>query len=74
MAICLGKTTALSLLADFISEILILKPTAIINGDIVTNKLVVENGAQFNGSCKMGAIIKDITIGEKEEAKKQRTA
>jgi cytoskeletal protein CcmA (bactofilin family) len=47
-----------------ISELLVLKATAKIHGDILTGKLVVEPGAVFNGSCKMGAIIKDIKIGE----------
>ena len=37
-----------------VSELLILKPSAVINGDILTNKLVVEPGATFNGSCQMG--------------------
>lgn len=57
-----------------ISDVLVLKSTAIINGDIVTNKLVVESGAQFNGACKMGAIVKEITLGEKGERRKQKTA
>lgn len=58
-----------------ISDVLTLKPTAIINGDIVTNKLIVENGAQFNGSCKMGAIVKEITLGEKGgESRKEKSA
>lgn len=43
-----------------VSELLILKPTSVIDGDIITNKLKVEEGAVINGSCKMGAIIKDI--------------
>lgn len=47
-----------------ISELLILKPTAIINGDILTNKLVVEPGATFNGGCKMGHLAKEIEIGK----------
>lgn len=47
-----------------ISELLILKATAVVHGDISTGKLVVEPGAVFNGSCKMGASIKDIKIGE----------
>src|SRR5687767_449796 len=46
-----------------ISELLVLKATAVINGDIVTGKMVVEPGAVFNGSCKMGAATKDIKIG-----------
>jgi cytoskeletal protein CcmA (bactofilin family) len=47
-----------------ISELLVLKATAVINGDIITGKLVVEPGAIFNGSCKMGATIKEIKIAE----------
>lgn len=51
-----------------ISEILTLRPTAIINGDILTNKLVVEPGATFNGGCKMGHLAKDIEIDLPERA------
>jgi cytoskeletal protein CcmA (bactofilin family) len=47
-----------------ISELLVLKATAVINGDIITAKMVVEPGAIFNGTCKMGAVVKDIKIGE----------
>src|SRR5690349_15255101 len=46
-----------------VAELLVLKATAVINGDIITGKLVVEPGAVFNGSCKMGATIKHIKIG-----------
>lgn len=45
-----------------VAELLVLKATAVINGDIITGKLVVEPGAVFNGSCKMGAAVKDIKI------------
>lgn len=38
-----------------IQEILQLKSTAVIMGDISTSKLVIEPGASFNGSCKMGS-------------------
>jgi len=37
-----------------VTDILTLKPNCKISGDIVTNKLVVESGAQFDGKCKMG--------------------
>jgi cytoskeletal protein CcmA (bactofilin family) len=37
-----------------ISEILFLKSTSRIVGDIHTNKLVVESGGEFNGKCEMG--------------------
>ncbi|MEQ8363125.1 MAG: polymer-forming cytoskeletal protein [Cyclobacteriaceae bacterium] len=47
-----------------ISEMLILKATAVVHGDIITGKLVVEPGAVFNGTCKMGAAVRDIKMGE----------
>lgn len=49
-----------------ISELLILKETGIIEGDILTNQLVVEPGATFNGACKMGHLAKEITIEKPE--------
>jgi len=51
-----------------VTDVLILKPTAVINGDIITNKLIVETGATFNGGCKMGSSTKDIKIGENGQA------
>ena len=38
-----------------VSEHLFLKATAKIFGDLVVGKIVVENGAEFNGSCKMNS-------------------
>lgn len=38
-----------------VEELLFLKSTAIILGDIITKKLVVEEGAKFNGTCVMGS-------------------
>lgn len=49
-----------------ISETLVLKASAVIDGDIVTDKLLVESGAIFNGSCKMGVKNKEIQIGQDE--------
>jgi cytoskeletal protein CcmA (bactofilin family) len=46
-----------------ITELLVLKSTAVVHGDIITGKLVVEPGAMFNGSCKMG-MVKDIKFAE----------
>ena len=43
-----------------VSELLSLKASAKLNGDIVTNKIAVEPGATFSGSCSMGGVIKDI--------------
>ena len=38
-----------------VSDLLILSKTSFINGDIMIKKLVVEEGAKFNGKCTMGA-------------------
>tara|TARA_B110000003_G_scaffold265577_1_gene291594 strand:+ start:4467 stop:4871 length:405 start_codon:yes stop_codon:yes gene_type:complete len=50
-----------------VSQILSLKSTAKLNGDIITNKLSIEPGAEFTGSCSMGAVIKEIKNVEKQE-------
>jgi cytoskeletal protein CcmA (bactofilin family) len=50
-----------------VTEQLVLKATATIDGDIITNKLLVESGATFNGKCKMGVKSKEIKIGKPEE-------
>lgn len=52
-----------------VSELLSLKASAKLTGDIYTNKIAVEPGASFSGSCSMGGVIKDIKGGraEKEE-------
>ncbi len=54
-----------------VQEVLTLRPSAVIHGDVITGKLIIEEGAIFNGSCKMGAVIKEITLGEsrKEQSK-----
>ena len=56
-----------------VSDLLLLKPTAVVHGDIITNKLIVESGAAFNGSCKMGVSIKEIKIGENGQSHAQLT-
>lgn len=56
-----------------VSDLLVLKPSAVINGDIVTDKMIVESGAVFNGGCKMGAVIKDISSSDKGD-RKEKTA
>ena len=56
-----------------VTQLLSLKSTAKLNGDIITNKLSIEPGASFTGSCSMGAVIKDIKHAEKQE-KKEKTA
>lgn len=57
-----------------ITDLLILKPTAIIEGDIVTNKILVESGAVFNGKCKMNGKSREIKIGKPEEQERAANA
>ncbi|MSP58172.1 MAG: polymer-forming cytoskeletal protein [Flavobacteriaceae bacterium] len=40
-----------------VKQVLELKPTAKIDGDIITNKMVIESGAQFNGRCSMNVVV-----------------
>lgn len=56
-----------------VSNLLSLKETAKLNGDIVTNKLSIEPGAEFTGSCSMGAVIREIKNAE-QAAEKEKTA
>lgn len=37
-----------------VNDTLFLKSTAVLKGNIVTNKLIVESGAVFTGNCNMG--------------------
>jgi cytoskeletal protein CcmA (bactofilin family) len=46
-----------------ITELLVLKATSVVHGDISTGKLVVEPGAIFNGNCRMGTV-KDIKLSD----------
>ena len=54
-----------------VTELLVLKTPASIDGDIITNKLLVESGASFNGKCKMGVKSKEIKIGKPEGEERQ---
>ena len=53
-----------------IENTLTLKASAKIEGDVVTEKLMVEPGAIFNVSCVMKSTVKDL----KGDAKTQKTA
>lgn len=53
-----------------ITNKLILRQSAIIDGDIFTKTLIVEEGAQMNGTCRMGADTKTLEdTSDKEFAK-----
>ncbi|MBL7889755.1 MAG: polymer-forming cytoskeletal protein [Bacteroidetes bacterium] len=49
-----------------VAELLALKSSSKLTGDIITNKIAIEPGAAFSGSCSMGGVIKDIK-GERTE-------
>lgn len=53
-----------------IEERLVLKSTAHVDGNIETDRLVVEEGAQFTGECTMGTSI--AANGEAEEGASSR--
>jgi len=52
-----------------VSEMLSLKSTARINGDIETSKLMIEPGAVFTGTCNMGAKVKNLSSTQNVTAK-----
>jgi cytoskeletal protein CcmA (bactofilin family) len=56
-------------------ELLALKATANLKGEIITNKLSIEPGANFSGSCSMGGVVKDLKHAEQGGVKKiEKTA
>src|ERR1022692_2170963 len=57
-----------------VSDLLSLKSSARLTGDIVAGKLHIEPGANFSGSCSMGAVIKDISYGGNNQSKPQEKA
>ena len=44
----------------YVQQMLSLKGTAKVEGDIFTDKLAVEPGASFTGACNMGAKVKEM--------------
>lgn len=54
-----------------VRELLQLKATANIAGDINTNKLSIEPGANFTGTCNMGSVVKGINNDGKQEKAQQ---
>lgn len=49
-----------------VGQLLSLKSTAKINGDIITHQLGIEPGAHFNGNCKMNGQKTEIPPGKKQ--------
>jgi cytoskeletal protein CcmA (bactofilin family) len=53
-----------------VTELLNLKLSATVNGEISTGKLSIEPGANFSGTCIMGAVVKDIKNAEQQKQEK----
>ena len=49
-----------------VADLLILSKSSFINGDIMIKKLVVEEGAKFNGKCTMGVQVSRQQTGADE--------
>ncbi|MBA4240935.1 MAG: cell shape determination protein CcmA [Sphingobacteriaceae bacterium] len=54
-----------------VSELLSLKSSAKLLGDIIAGKISIEPNATFTGTCNMGAVVKNISNVEKREAATQ---
>ena len=57
-----------------VAELLSLKSSAKLTCDIITNKIAIEPGATFSGSCSMGGVIKDIKSERTETKLSEKTA
>jgi cytoskeletal protein CcmA (bactofilin family) len=52
---CRNADISGTVIADMdIAELIVLKETAKMNGNIITKKISIEPGAEFSGNCKMG--------------------
>ena len=57
-------------------ELLTLKSTAKLSGEIIAGQLAIEPGAVFSGKCSMGPVIKDINKNQDKHVSttKEKTA
>ena len=55
-----------------VTELLSLKATSKLMGDITTNKLSIEPGANFSGSCAMAGTVPNISINGQEATKTEK--
>lgn len=59
-----------------VEQLLSLKNTATLTGDVITNKISIEPGAKFTGSCKMDGLGMKNTqadVSSKNEQPKEKT-
>ncbi len=57
-----------------VNEVLLIKETGVINGDLRTSKLVIENGGEFNGSCAMGSSVSLSKTASTENSEQKQSA
>ena len=57
-----------------VSELLSLKASSKLLGDIVTGKISIEPNATFTGTCNMGAVVKNISNATEPREKATQTA
>lgn len=57
-----------------VTELLSLKSTAKLNGEISAGKLAIEPGADFSGSCSMGGVVKEIQHEHTDTELAEKTA
>ncbi|MCG8318913.1 MAG: polymer-forming cytoskeletal protein [Cytophagales bacterium] len=50
-----------------VTDILILRASARIHGDIFTDKLIMDEGASFNGKCQVGEQIREVKLRRNDE-------
>lgn len=53
----------------FVENLLTLKATAKISGDVAISKLSVEPGAEFNANCSMKGSVKELNNGKSKKGK-----
>jgi cytoskeletal protein CcmA (bactofilin family) len=59
-----------------VDDLLSLEATARVEGDVITSKLSVINGAELSGSCSMGAVVREMQNNDearKEQIKRRRS-
>ncbi|HTB07455.1 MAG TPA: polymer-forming cytoskeletal protein [Bacteroidia bacterium] len=57
-----------------VNELLSLKASSKLLGDIVIGRLAIEPGAQFSGSCVMGNAVKGLYNGQETKERSERKA
>ncbi len=57
-----------------VSDVLTIKSSANISGDVVIGKLSIEPGATFNATCSMKGTVKELNKTNEQSATKEKTA